>query len=72
MIAGSSTTSRVAMPLPTMTASAAHASSRVDICSMTTPFIDVTLGPGVAMVTRQSSVLMRLSTPSAIRESSSL
>jgi hypothetical protein len=72
MIARSSTTSRVAMPLPTITASASHASSRVDICSMTTPFIDVTLAVGAAIVTRQPSPLTRLSTPSAISESSSL
>ncbi len=39
---------------------------------MTTPFIDVTFGVGVAIVTRQSADLTRLSTPSAIRESSSL
>jgi hypothetical protein len=72
MIIRSSVTSRVAMPLPTITASAPHASSRVDICSMTTPFIEVTFAVGVAIVTRQPSPLTRLSTPSAISESSSL
>ena len=60
------------MPLPTMTASAAQASSRLAIDSMTTPFIDRTLGVGVAIDTRQPAFLTRLSTPSAMRESSSL
>ena len=72
MMAGSATTSRVCMPLPTMTASAAHASSRLAIDSITTPFIERTRGAGVAMDTRQSARLTRLSTPSAMRESSSL
>ena len=46
MMAGSSTTSRVAMPLPTITASALPASSRVAIGSTTTPFIERTFGDG--------------------------
>jgi hypothetical protein len=72
MIAGSLTTSRVLMPLPTTTASAAQASSRLAIDSITTPFIERTVGDGVAMETRQPGFLTRLSTPSAISESSSL
>jgi len=72
MMAGSAITSRVRVPLPTMTASAAQASSMLAIDSITTPFIERTRGEGVAMDTRQSGCLTRLSTPSAIRESSSL
>ena len=72
MMAGSATTSRVWMPLPTTTTSASHASSRLAIDSITTPFIERTRGDGVAMDTRQPGCLTRLRTPSAIRESSSL
>ncbi len=40
--------------------------------SMVTPFIDRTVGVGLAMLTRQPGVFTRLRMPSAIRESSSL
>jgi hypothetical protein len=72
MMAGSEITSRVRSPLPTTTASASHASSRLAIDSMTTPFIDRTRGEGVAIDTRQPGFLTRLRTPRAMRESSSL
>lgn len=65
-------TSRVCMPLPTMTASAALASSSVHIDSMTRPFIERTRAVGLAIDTRQPGDLTRLRTPSAMRESSSL
>ncbi len=72
MMAWSATTSRVCRPLPTMTASAAQASSRLAIDSITTPFIERTVGAAVAIDTRQPAFLTRFRTPSAMRESSSL
>jgi hypothetical protein len=60
------------MPLPTMTASAAQASAREAVACSVTPFIDCTVSLGAARLTRQPGFLMRLSTPSAISESSSL
>ena len=72
MMAGSAITSRVCVPLPTTTASASHASSRLAIDSITTPFIERTRGDGVAIDTRQPGFPTRLSTPSAMSESSSL
>jgi hypothetical protein len=72
MMAGSEITLLVCMPLPTTTTSAAHASSRLAIDSITTPFFERTRGVGVAMDTRQPDFSTRLRMPSAIRESSSL
>ena len=72
MMAGSAITSRVWVPLPTTTASASHASSRLAIDSITTPFIERTRGDGGAIDTRQPGFLTRLRTPSAMSESSSL
>ena len=72
MMAGSSTTSRVFLPLPTMTASAVQASSRSIMASMVTPFIERTRGAGLAIETRQPGALTRLRMPRAMRESSSL
>ena len=72
MMAGSAITSRVCVPLPTTTASASQASSRLAIDSITTPFIERTRGEGAAIDTRQPDLLTRLRTPSAMRESSSL
>ncbi len=72
MILESFTISRVLMPLPTITASAEGISARVDCPSTVTPFIEVTDFFGQQSVTRQSGFLIRLSTPSATRESSSL
>ena len=60
------------MPLPTMTASAPGTSARLDWAWTTTPFIDVTIGSGQQRVTRQPGFLMRLRTPKATNESSSL
>ena len=70
--AASATTSRVCIPLPTMTASAALASLKVAWASSTTPFIDRTRAVGLAIDTRQSAFLTRLRMPSAMSESSSL
>jgi hypothetical protein len=70
--AASATTSRVCMPLPTITASASLASRRDACASSTTPFIDRTRAEGLAIDTRQPGVLMRLRMPSAMSESSSL
>src|SRR3990167_1816764 len=70
--AASATTSRVCMPLPTMTASAAQASPKVVCASITTRFMDVTRAAGQAMDTRQPGFLTRLRMPRAMSESSSL
>ena len=69
---GSATICCVLMPLPTMTASAEAASSSIDCARTVTPFIEVTSVSGQQIVTRQSGFLIRLRTPKAISESSSL
>ena len=47
-------------------------SAKFDCACTTTPFIEVTIDSGQQRVTRQLAFLMRLSTPSATSESSSL
>src|SRR5436305_5921676 len=60
------------MPLPKITASASLANSSGCCASTTTPFIDVTWLAGHAISAFQPSVRSRFSSPSAMKESSSL